>query len=57
MDNMLTYKEVAQFLKVSERTVWGLVKSGKLKSCTIASRCVRITKEALQEFIKNAQAV
>ena len=52
---LYTYKEVAEILRVSERTVWDLVKKGKLKACRIAGRSIRITDDALREFVSQAE--
>ena len=57
MDEIMTYKEVAQRLKVSERTVWGWVKKGKLKACKLAGRSVRITEQSLRDFVNNAKTI
>ena len=54
MTNLLTYRDVAKRLQFSDRTVWGLVKSGELKSVVIGKRSVRITEEALEEYIRNS---
>ena len=54
IDSLMTYGEVAKFLKVCERTVWSLVDSGKLKACKIATS-VRITKEDLQEYLLSSR--
>ncbi len=54
---MYTYKEVADKLRVSERTVWDLVKKRQLKACKIAGRTIRISEEALRNFIKQAELV
>ncbi len=47
---LLTYKDVAKLLRVSERTVWTLVKEGKLKACRIG-RLVRFTLESVREYL------
>ena len=46
----LTYREAAQTLGVSERTVWQLVRDGKLKACRIG-RAVRIPVSAIEQFL------
>lgn len=50
---LLTYRDVADLLRVSERTVWTLVKEGKLKACRIG-RLVRVREEAVQEYLQVA---
>ncbi|QQE12261.1 helix-turn-helix domain-containing protein [Planctomycetota bacterium] len=47
---MLTYREAAEYLSVSERTVWGLVKANQIQACKIG-RLVRIPLTSLDEFI------
>ena len=54
MEALLTYKDVAEILKVSERKAWELVDKGKILSCKIG-RQVRVTSEALQDFIHRSQ--
>jgi len=48
---LLTPKEVAEKLKVSEQTVLRWLRNGKLKGVK-AGRLWRIREEDLQEFIK-----
>jgi excisionase family DNA binding protein len=50
MENLLTYKQAAEIMGVCERTVWGLVKSGKLQ-CKKIGRLVRILPSVLEAFI------
>ena len=54
MEELLTYREVAKKLKVSERTVWGLVKAGDIRACKIG-RNIRVTVEALEEYLRAVQ--
>ena len=42
--------EVAQFIGVSSRTIWSLVKAGELPSFRVGTR-VLIAKAALEKFI------
>ena len=53
-NSLLDYKTAAKRMLVSERTVWGLVKSGELKACRVGKRSIRITEEALEEYIRNS---
>jgi len=55
MDNLLSYKQAAKLLGVSERTVWGLVKEGKIHASKVSKRLVRITTEAVQEYLRQSQ--
>lgn len=50
MDKLLTLKEVAKYLRVSERSVLRYIASGRLKATKIGYW--RISKEALEDFIK-----
>lgn len=56
---MLVYytpQEAADILKVSYRTITGWVKEGKLRASMIgSSKVMRITKEAIEEFIANSE--
>lgn len=51
---LLTYREAARVLGVTERTVWTLVNSGMLPSVRFG-RSVRIDPSDLREFIENAK--
>ena len=53
-NSLLDYKGCSKRLMVSERTVWALVKSGELKAIRIGKRSIRITEEALEEYIRNS---
>ena len=56
MEKLLTYGGVAQILGCSERKVWDLVNvTGEIKKTQIGKRQVRITEEALQEYINNSE--
>ena len=47
----LTYREAAASLGVCERTLWGMVRDGKLSAIRIG-RSVRIPVQALQDFVQ-----
>ena len=50
-----TVKEVAEMLSCTERHVYSLVWSNKLRAVRIGSQKIRISKESLKRFIaKNA---
>ena len=49
---MLSVKEVAQILGVSNQTVRNYINSGKLEAVRINQRVIRISKEKLNEFIE-----
>lgn len=46
----ITYREAGHKLGVCERTIWGLVRDGKLRSLKIG-RAVRIPVTELERFI------
>lgn len=47
---LLTYAEAAERLNVSERTVWGLVKSGELAALRVGGS-VRIEQRAIDALL------
>jgi len=56
LNQLYTYKEAANYLAVCERTVWSLVNTKKLKAVYIG-RSVRITHEAIKDFLNNSEKV
>ena len=56
MNGVFTYREAAKFLKVSERTIWGLVKAGRLVPVRIGRR-VLISSEDMDNFIRASRVV
>ena len=54
VERLLTYRQAAKILQVSDRSVWTLVKSGELKSARIG-RCVRIDPRDLDEFVHDSK--
>jgi excisionase family DNA binding protein len=56
MQEILTTKEVASYLKVSEATLYKLIKSGELPAFRIATEW-RFTKEALEAWISTKTEV
>ena len=50
MDSMLTTKQVADYLKVHEMTIYRWAKKGYLPMVKIGGRW-RVRKEALEEFL------
>ena len=52
MDKLLTPKQVANKLGVSEYTIWRYIKAGKLKSIKLTKRNFRIEEKDLIQFIK-----
>ncbi len=51
---LLTYKETAELLQVSDRTVFTLVKTGQLKAVRFG-QTVRIDSRDLEDFIQKAK--
>jgi len=51
MEKMLTVAEVAEFLRVSERTIYNLLEAGDLRGVRIG-RSWRIPREALAELTR-----
>ena len=49
----LTYHEAAERLALCERTVWGLVRCGKLKAARIG-RSVRIPVSEIERFLSES---
>lgn len=52
--SLLTYREVAKTLRVSERTIWTLVKRGELPAVRFG-HSVRIDPADLRAFIEQAK--
>ena len=50
-----TLAEVAEYLMVSNRTVWNYIATGKLKAFKLGNS-YRVTKEALEEFQESLTA-
>ena len=50
MDKLLTLKETARILRVSERTIMRYLKSGKLKASKVGQW--RIKESDLEKFLK-----
>ncbi len=55
-DGLLTYREAADWLGVSPRTVWGLVDKGELAAVRITEHTVRLDRHDLEEFVARAKA-
>jgi nitrogen PTS system EIIA component len=56
MQEILTTKEVASYLKVSEATLYKLIKSGEVPAFRIATEW-RFTKEAIENWIDSKTVI
>jgi len=52
---LLTYREVAEVLGVTDRTVWELVRKGELRNVKVG-RSVRIDPADLRQFIEDSKS-
>ena len=52
---LLTYKQAAELLQISDRSVYALVKFGKLQAVRFGGS-VRIDRRDLEEFILRAKS-
>ena len=55
MDKLLTLKETAKILRVSERTVMRYLKFGKLKASKVGQW--RITEQDIKEFLEKHRSL
>lgn len=55
LPEVLTVEEVARYLRVSERTVYEMVRRGRMRALRVGGRgrggAVRVTREALLRFL------
>lgn len=52
MNKLLTSKQVANKLGVSEYTIWRYIKAGKIKAIKYTARNFRIAEKDLIQFLK-----
>jgi excisionase family DNA binding protein len=53
-DLVLDVREVAQRLKVSTKTIYGLIAAGRLRSKRLGKqRAIRVTQKALEEYLNS----
>lgn len=55
INNLLTVKETAEKLKLSQRTIYRLIESGGLKAIKISRKAYRISEPDLFQFLKRHQ--
>jgi excisionase family DNA binding protein len=51
--SMYAPSQVAELLGLSEKTIWKLVKSGKLRGIRVSPRRVKISELAVEEFLRS----
>ncbi len=54
--NLIKPREAAQFLAISERSLWGLTKRAEVPSVKIG-RCVRYRRSDLENFVSTRAAL
>lgn len=54
-ERFLTIREVAEELRVSRMTIYRLVHEGELESQRISKRTIRISKSALERYLKSQE--
>lgn len=55
INHLLTIKEVADKLRLGERTVYRLIESKSLKAIKISKKAYRISESELKRFLKNCE--
>jgi len=55
LEPLLTYRQVAELLGVTDRTVWELVRKGELKKVQVG-RSVRVDPVDLRQFIEDSKS-
>jgi len=55
INHLLTVEEVAEKLRLSQRTVYRLIEAGKLKTIKISRKAYRISEKELTIFLKECQ--
>ena len=53
---LLTMKEVAGRLRVSDRTVYAVIRRGELRACRVGRASVRVTPAELDRYIASRMA-
>lgn len=55
LDNLLSIKQVAEYLGVNEITVRKLLKDGKIASYKVGGKNIRIERQELHEFMERCK--
>lgn len=50
-DALLTTRQAAAMLAISEKTLWSLTKAGTIPVCRIGERSVRYSRRALRHYV------
>jgi excisionase family DNA binding protein len=55
-DSLMTKQEVADFLKVDEKTVYRLVQKGELHPFALSKRCLRFDPQDVLEWLNKIRS-
>lgn len=55
INHLLTVQEVADKLRLGERTVYRLIESKKLKAVKISRKAYRVSEAELKKFLKSCE--
>ena len=55
-DSLLSYRQAAALLGVSERTIWSVAQAGEIPTIRIG-RCVRFRRAAVIDWIRQREVV
>jgi excisionase family DNA binding protein len=53
---LLRVRQVAELLGLAERTVWGLIASGRLTPIRLGARCTRVDAAEVEALIEAARS-
>lgn len=56
LEEVLSAKEVAEFLKVNKKTIYAAVKEGQIPGCQVGRRVV-ILRDALLDYLSSKERV
>lgn len=52
LPNLMTVRAVADYLGVSQRTIWRWIKDGKLRAFKVGKKSIRVAEDDLKLFIE-----